>query len=192
MKRILAKVVGLLYYVTIQQVWNILANCWWMIKIWRSGRYQILRACMRGTARHLVYEQHIQTEYGKFRYKYDGIFPDGTVGILGMFPTWEPWPIVLFFRSLQGNCDDAVVFAKWLYKQWAKNSAFDAKGIKVRRKLMVPCDTFKNMFMGVHFIAVATRPDALPMIYSSGRVLNSQLDAYAEQYLGTKNFVWVL
>lgn len=120
--KLTVKILGIIYYITFQQLFNIIANAIWILRL--LPRATSIRAAMKLTEPHSLTE--LKKYYKEFQYRYDGIYNTGKHWgemdkLFSVWPTWEPLPFVFFGRGKKGNCDDAAVYAGWLFRKLAKH-----------------------------------------------------------------------
>ena len=166
------------------------------MRILFSGKIKETRKQMKNISQSILTFRDIQYHYNKFKYRFDGLYNVGERWgdmnkVFSVWPTWEPLPIVFFFRRLKGNCDDAVIFGQWLFRQLNKNNKQERKQFKTRKSIYVQYSPL-NLKRTHYVLQVVSKPNRKYKTLSNGRVFDYDRDEYARRSLNDAKYVWII
>lgn len=183
-------IISWLYIITLLSFFNIMANSFWLIKMFILGTFSEKRKELKNIAAGIKTIADVEREYKLYKYVYDGITKDG---VFGKWPTWIPLPIVFLAKNRQDNCDGSYAWLRWLMKQFKKNNK-NAARFKYERKIYVPIMPWK--LDKVHYIGVVTDLNSTIenayKCYSSGKITSELYDQLALRLLqGDQRYIWI-
>jgi len=188
MFKLLLKGATIFYYYTIQQVFNLFARTYWYIRIFVTGKWEETTDICKNTAEEVHDFTVLNNIYMTFKYQYDGIF--NKVWVFDRWPTWVPTMRIIAERGTSDNCDGAVVFAQYLYKALIKKHPEAKDELKIKLRIMVPYDSWKNFAYKTHYVLeVVHEKEKWSAIYSSGKIYSMTIEEFVPKYVKTNKYI---
>lgn len=164
------------YRLTLHSAFYVLFNGVWLFWIFITGQWPRVSREMEAAKENTKDYMHLCLLYRQFQYHYDGIFRNGTfeeknpLRVLEKWPVWTSCVRVLFFRRMQGNCNDSTAFARWLVKQYNRRmkGVTAIPPVKMEEVVYVPVH-WKRIFTSVHYFSVVTA-FGIPDLFDVGKV----------------------
>ncbi len=183
-------IIGWLYILTLLQVFNIIANAYWLIKLIISGKYKAQLEGLRHIKHGIKSIADVEREYKLYNFIFDGITKGG---LFKKWPTWIPLPIVFLAKERKDNCDGSQSWLSWLMKQLHKNDKSSDR-YKYKQKIFVPLLPWK--LDRVHYIGIIYDMES-PLTdpykcYSNGKITSETYDDLALRFLcGDQRYTWI-
>ena len=188
MFKLLLKGATIFYYFTFQQLFNILGRGYWYARIFLTGNWEESSDICKNTADKVKDFTSLNNIYMTFKYQYDGVFKN--FWVFDKWPTWIPTMQIIANRGTSDNCDGAVVYAKFLYKALFKKHPEAKQELKLKLRIMVPYDSFKNFAYRTHYVLeVVHEKEGWSAIYSSGKIYAMTIDEFVPKYVKTDKFI---
>ena len=174
-------ILGWVYRLTIQVVWNVLINLFWFIRFTVTWKWPTVYKEVKRINRRVKSIADAMIEYRKFRYEYDGITKDakGIFKFLNMYPTWTAHPWILVGRGLEGNCMDAVIYGKWLLRKVPNKVRADVQ-------IYIPLKPFSPLRKVHYYMSISKYQQ-----WSNGKISTESKMDLARRYLRNKDAIVV-